>query len=118
LIGGQNIVSYYVQSGNTRRSNGNNLFHYCLNQHVDGQSASDHAIRLASVPRLDSMVWMFDSKNLPAVGGWNFVHTNLHGNGAQFLFLDGHAARFRNTAYWNFAANAGRTNNPALVWMP
>jgi prepilin-type processing-associated H-X9-DG protein len=61
---------------------------------------------------------LFDSKNLPAVGEANFVHTNLHNHGAQFVFLDAHVARFRNTEYWNFAANKGITNNPNLVWFP
>ena len=63
-------------------------------------------------------VWVFDSKNLPAVGYWGYVHTNLHGVGAQFLFLDGHTRHFRNTGYWNFAEQKGRTNKPSIVWVP
>lgn len=103
---------------NTRRSNGRNLFHYCLNQHVDGASENDAPARLASIPISSRTVWLFDSKNLPAVGYWGFTHTNLHQRGAQFLFLDGHAERFPATAYWDFERNRGRTNNPSLVWIP
>jgi prepilin-type processing-associated H-X9-DG protein len=61
---------------------------------------------------------LFDSKNLPAVGTPNYVHTNLHSGGANFTFLDGRAARFHNREYWDHASNKGRTNNPAIVWTP
>src|SRR5262249_39124959 len=33
---------------NPRRSNGNNLFHYCLNEHVDGVGSSDRPTRMSS----------------------------------------------------------------------
>ena len=75
-------------------------------------------MRLASVRNPSCVVYLFDSKNLPAVGEANFVHTNLHSRGAQFVFLDGHVARFRNTEYWNFTTGKGITNNPELVWFP
>ena len=68
--------------------------------------------------RLERLVWMFDSKNLPAVGTWAFVHTNLHNGGAHFLFLDFHVAGFRNVNYWDFTAGQGRTNHPAIQWIP
>jgi len=64
------------------------------------------------------VVHFFDSKNLPAVGEQNYVHTNLHNRGALFVFLDGHVNRFRNTEYWDFKANKGITDNPDLVWSP
>jgi len=108
----------WICPANIRRSNGNNLFHYCLNESIDGSGAGDFPIRLASIRKPSCAVYLFDSKNLPAVGEANFVHTNLHNQGAQFLFLDGHVARFRNTAYWNFATGKGITNNPELVWYP
>jgi prepilin-type processing-associated H-X9-DG protein len=101
---------------NRRRSNGNNLFHYCLNEYVDGSGSSDVPTRMGSICRPANLVWLFDSKNLPSIGRWSFVHTNLHKGGAQFLFLDGHAARFRSAAYWDFSANQGLTNNPDLRW--
>jgi len=48
----------------------------------------------------------------------NNVHSNLHSRGAQFTFLDGHSARFKNREYWDFTSNVGRTNNPNLIWIP
>ena len=113
----------WICPSNTRRSNGTELFHYCLNGLIDGSGANDHPTKLASIPRPCSTVYLFDSKNLPAVqnnvnnpGG--FVHTNLHNRGAQFVFLDGHVTRFRNTEYWDFSTGKGLTNNPDLVWCP
>jgi prepilin-type N-terminal cleavage/methylation domain-containing protein/prepilin-type processing-associated H-X9-DG protein len=110
--------SAWICPSNPRRSNTNNLFHYCLNEYHDGTGAGDHPVKLTSIAHPDRLVWLFDSKNLPAVGTPNFVHTNLHSRGAQFTFLDGHARRFRNVDYWNFSANQGRTDNPDLMWYP
>ena len=108
----------WICPANPHRSNGKNLFHYCLNESIDGSGAVDFPQRLASVRKPSCAVYLFDSKNLPAVGPANFVHTNLHSKGAQFLFLDGHVARFRSTEYWDFVAGKGITNNPELVWCP
>ncbi len=103
---------------NPRRSNGNNLFHYCLNEAVDGVGANDRDnMKLSSVRNPVAVVWMFDSKNLPALGSVSFVHTNLHNHGAQFVFLDGHVQRFNVSAYRDSAGNV-ITNNPELVWAP
>jgi len=110
--------SVWICPSNRRRSNGNNLFHYCLNKHVNDTGIQNRPIRIEDVNRPALVIWLFDSKNLPAVGKWSYVHTNLHHGGAQFTFLDGHAAWFRNTAYWDFANNRGRTNNPNLTWIP
>lgn len=110
--------SVWICPSNPRRSNGNNLFHYCLNEHVNGTGEGNKPRRLSSVPQPARVVWLFDSKNLPAVGYWGYVHTNLHSRGAQFTFLDSHAARFPATAYWDFAANRARTNHSELVWLP
>jgi prepilin-type N-terminal cleavage/methylation domain-containing protein/prepilin-type processing-associated H-X9-DG protein len=110
--------SLWICPANPRRSNGNNLFHYCLNEEHDGTGADDQPTRLSSIRHPTAVVWLFDSKNLPAVGDWRFVHTNLHQRGAQFTFVDGHARRFRNAEYWDFAINKGRTNNPDIVWIP
>jgi len=52
------------------------------------------------------------------VGTPGYVHTNLHSGGAQFTFLDGHAARFKNTEYWNLQTAKANTNNPSLIWYP
>jgi prepilin-type processing-associated H-X9-DG protein/prepilin-type N-terminal cleavage/methylation domain-containing protein len=103
---------------NRRRSNGNNLFHYCLNQNIDGTSASEASVRLASIPEPTHLVWLFDSKNLPGVGSSNFTHTNLHSGGAHFLFLDGHVAGYPAPAYWDFSRNRPWTNHPHFRWAP
>ena len=110
--------SVWICPANRRRSNTNNLFHYCLNENVNGTGVANRPVKLTSILRVSAAIWLFDSKNLPAVGTPNFVHTNLHSQGANFTFLDGHAARFKNTAYWDFTTGKGRTNNPNLVWYP
>jgi len=115
--------SIWICPSNPRRCDAssltNNLFHYCLNQGHDGVGANDKdTIRITSIPNHSRVVWLFDSKNLPSQGVANFVHTNLHNKGANFTFLDGHATRFRNTAYWDFTAKTEITNNPSLIWIP
>jgi prepilin-type processing-associated H-X9-DG protein len=110
--------SVWICPGNKRRSNGNNLFHYCLNENVNGTGAANAPRKLGTVPRPSCTVWLFDTKNLPAVGSWTFVHANLHSGGAQFAFLDGHAQRHRAAACWNAATGTALTNNPELVWVP
>jgi prepilin-type processing-associated H-X9-DG protein len=110
--------SLFICPSNPRRSNGRNLFHYCLNEQINGTADQNRPVRLSQLEAPLTLVWLFDSKNLPAVGYWNFVHTNLHQGGAQFAFLDGHAARFPRADYWDAATGKGRTNNPALRWFP
>jgi hypothetical protein len=110
--------SLFICPANPRRSNGRNLFHYCLNEHVNGTGADAQSVRLGSIPTPSVLVWLFDSKNLPAVGGWSYVHTNLHNRGAQFVFLDAHTARFQNSAFWDFDAGRARTDHPSLQWLP
>lgn len=111
-------ISVWICPANPRRSNGRNLFHYCLNAHVNGTGDDDRPVRLGNLADVSSLVWLFDSKNLPAVGYWGYTHTNLHQGGAQFLFLDGHARKFRRGEYWDELSQRGRTNNPALRWIP
>lgn len=109
--------SVWVCPSNKRRSSGVNLFHYCLNEEHDGTGGSDlPKVKTTQISRPANVVWLFDSKNIPGIGPANFVHTNLHSAGAQFTFLDGHAARFGNRDYWDFTINKGRTNNPSLTW--
>lgn len=110
--------SVWLCPANTRRSNGRNLFHYCLNQHVDGTSDDERRVLLASLPDPSRTVWLFDSKNLPAVGAGNFVHTNLHSGGAQVVFLDAHVARFRASAFRDERTGRPRTDHPSLLWEP
>ena len=111
--------SVWVCPSNKRRSSGFNLFHYCLNEDHDGTGANDLArIKLSQIRNPTSVVWLFDSKNIPGIGPANFVHTNLHSGGAQFTFLDGHATRFNSREYWDYSTKKGRTNNPSIVWSP
>jgi prepilin-type N-terminal cleavage/methylation domain-containing protein/prepilin-type processing-associated H-X9-DG protein len=110
--------SFWICPSNPRRSNGNNLFHYCLNQNVSGTGGANAARKLGSIPHPTRTIWLFDTKNLPAVGSWSFVHTNLHGGGAQFAFLDGRSQRYGVRAYWDLTANAARTNSAELLWIP
>jgi prepilin-type N-terminal cleavage/methylation domain-containing protein/prepilin-type processing-associated H-X9-DG protein len=109
--------SLWICPANARRSNGNNLFHYCLNEHVNGSGAGKQ-VKLTTLRQPPLIVWLFDNGKLAAVAQQNNVHTNLHNRGAQFTFLDGHAARFRSRDYWDFVNGCGRTNNPNLVWIP
>jgi prepilin-type processing-associated H-X9-DG protein len=112
-------MSVWICPANPRRSNGRNLFHYCLNGHIDGTGEDDRPVRLSSLPGgLSRLVWLFDSKNLPAVGYWGYVHTNLHNGGAQFLFLDGHVRRFRRAEYWDEEGQRARTDHPGMEWVP
>lgn len=110
--------SIWTCPANKRRSNGRNLFHYCLNEHVNGTGDEARPIRLGAIAEPSAVIWLFDTKNLPAVGGWSFVPTNLHNAGAQFVFLDGHVVRHRCTAYWDFERGKARTNHPSLRWWP
>ena len=109
--------SVWICPSNVRRSNGNNLFHYCLNENVNGTGDQNAAVRISKMLQPSAVVWLFDSKNLPAVGPASYVHTNLHNFGAQFVFLDGHVTRFKVSAYRDAAGNV-ITNNPDLVWSP
>jgi prepilin-type processing-associated H-X9-DG protein len=113
----------WICPSNPRRSNGNNLFHYCFNGIIDGTGTNNHPVKITTVRNASAVILFFDSKNLPAVqtdadAPGNFVHTNLHNQGAQFVFLDGHVRRFRKAEYWDFTAGKGLTNNPELVWSP
>lgn len=111
-------MSIWICPSNPRRSNGNNLFHYCMNQNVDRKGEDDGPVRLGSVPNPSRVVYLFDNGKLAARAQQNNVHTNLHSGGANFNFLDGHMQRYSNREYWDFKARRGRTDNPALVWQP
>ena len=109
--------SIWICPANPRRSNGNNLFHYCLNEHVNGRGGGRRA-DLTSIQKPAATVWMFDNGKLAAVAQQNNPHTNLHRAGAHFLFLDGHVQHFASTRYWDFENNKGLIDNPELRWKP
>jgi prepilin-type processing-associated H-X9-DG protein len=111
-------LSVWICPANRRRSNGRNLFHYCLNAHINGTGEDNQPVRLDALAAGSSLVWLFDTKNLPAVGYWGYTHTNLHRGGAHFLFLDAHVRRFRQAAYWDAEAGRGRIDNPEIRWIP
>ena len=108
----------WICPANARRSNGRNLFHYCLNENLDGTGTDDLPRRLGSFTQPSATVYLYDSKNLPAVGTPNFIHTNIHNRGAQIVFLDGHVSRLASSVYWNFPSNKPVTNHPDLIWYP
>jgi prepilin-type N-terminal cleavage/methylation domain-containing protein/prepilin-type processing-associated H-X9-DG protein len=110
--------SIFICPANTNRSNGNNLFHYCMNEHIDETGDKDHPVRFSSVPQPTQVVWLFDNGKRAARAQQNNVHTNLHSGGANFAFLDGHVSRFGNHDYWDFGLDKGRTDNPLLIWEP
>jgi len=114
--------SIWICPANSRRCHASktttNLFHYCLNEHVNGTGIYNLSTRIGSIPKPSATVWLFDNGGLAAVAQQNNVHSNLHSCGAQFVFLDGHATRFCNFEYWNLKTGKGITNNPELVWIP
>lgn len=110
-------IGLWICPANRTRSNGNNLFHYCLNKHVNG-SGRGKQIKLTSVPSPNRTIWLFDNGKRAAVAQQNNVHTNLHDGGAQFSFLDGHSARFPNHTYWDFHQDRGKLGQPELIWRP
>jgi len=110
--------SLFLCPSNPRKSNGRNLFHYSLNQYLDGSGDSDAPTRLGSIESPSRMVWMFDSKNLPAVGRWTFAHTNLHGKGTQIAFLDGHVRQISNVSGKTFDSKTGISTDGEVRWIP
>ena len=93
-----------------------NLFHYALSEGFNGMGINNHdPIKLSGIPAAPvAVVWLFDNGQKPSLGDGGSV-TNVHNNGANFSFLDGHAKHFRKAEYWNGTA-VGITNNPELIW--
>jgi prepilin-type processing-associated H-X9-DG protein len=110
--------SVWICPGNKRQGNGVYLFHYCLNNRINHTGEESRPVKITSIPRLQSVIYLFDSKNQPPAGSTNFAHTNIHGEGANFLFLDGHAKRFANREYYDFKIHKPIVTNPLLIWDP
>jgi len=112
--------SIWICPSNPRRCHASktttNLFHYCLNEGFNGRGSTEHTnITLTAIPAAPvSVVWLFDNQQKPALGDGNSI-TNMHGQGANFSFIDGHVRRFKKSEYWN-GTSKGITNNPELVW--
>ncbi len=99
---------------NPRRSNGNLLFHYCLNRELNG--SGDHTVqtRLEEVAEPDRTVWLFDNGGRAASAGRGNLHTHLHTGGANVLFIDGSVRRVAGAA-----KGSSDGSGPAdLVWRP
>jgi prepilin-type processing-associated H-X9-DG protein len=108
----------WVCPNSTNRSNGLNLFFYCLNQHVNDTGPESRAVSVDSIRDPAHTVWLFDNGRRAAVAQQNNVALDTHRAAAQFLFLDGHVARLPRAAYWDEAGRRGRTDNPELIWVP
>jgi prepilin-type processing-associated H-X9-DG protein len=110
--------SVWICPSNTRRvvAPSINLFHYALNEGFNGSGANNHTpIKLTAIPAPPvAVVWLFDNGQKPSLGDGGSV-TNVHNNGANFCFLDGHAKRFKKYEYWN-GSSTGITNNVELIW--
>jgi prepilin-type N-terminal cleavage/methylation domain-containing protein/prepilin-type processing-associated H-X9-DG protein len=78
---------------NPRRSNGNLLFHYCLNRFVNGTGPDSVQARPEDIPEPSRTVWLFDNGKRAAAAGPGNLHTNLHARGANILFLDASVRR-------------------------
>lgn len=102
---------------NRRRSNGHNLFHYCLNENVNGRGVG-RRIQAGAIPTPTTTVWLFDNGRLAAVASVNNPHTNLHGAGCHFLFMDGHVERRSARQFWDFVRDEGRWEVEGLRWDP
>ncbi len=108
--------SIWFCPANSKRSNGRSLFHYCLNQHINGTGVR-RQVKMASLSRTESLIWLFDNGKQAAVAQQNNVHTNLHRSGAQFLLLDGHVQHQTSRHYWDYEQDLGRLEG-SLRWHP
>jgi len=117
---------------NAKSISGLNSIFYGMNDFLDGTDIDDvphHTwlhVKLSAVSKPDAAVLLCDVyanqtycdpmdatfQTYP----WQKDGQGLHQNGANFLFVDGHASWFPVSAYW--VGSAGITNNPSLRWYP
>ena len=103
---------------NPRRSNGRMLFHYALNRRVNGSGEQARTTTASAIPDPSTLVWLFENGKLAAVAAEGNGHTNAHGSGAFFLFLDGHVERKGATNYWDFRGKKPRPEGAGMRWNP
>lgn len=103
---------------NPRRSNGRMLFHYALNRRVNGSGEEARTTTASAIPDPATLVWLFENGKLAAVAAEGNGHTNAHGSGAYFLFLDGHVERKGATNYWDFRGKKPRAEGAGMRWNP
>jgi len=103
---------------NPRRSNGRMLFHYALNRRVNGSGEEARTTMASAIPDPATLVWLFENGKLAAVAAEGNGHTNAHGRGAYFLFLDGHVEWKGATNYWDFRQRKALAEGAGLRWNP
>jgi len=94
------------------------LFHYALNRRVNGSGEEARTTVASSIPDPSTLVWLFENGKLAAVAAEGNGHTNAHGSGAYFLFLDGHVERKGATNYWDFRGKRPRAEGAGMRWNP
>lgn len=109
--------SIWICPDNPRRSNGKNLFHYSLNRHVNG-TGSGNRVRLTSIPAPSETIYLFDNGKKAPVAGPNNLHTNLHGDGSQVLFLDSSARRLDIVETVDNETGKIRIRGEGFRWIP
>ncbi len=110
--------SIWLCPSNRRRSNGMMLFHYALNRRTTGSGEGQRETRYTAIPNPESLIWLFDNGKLAAVAAEGNVHTNAHGDGAHFLFLDGHVQRFGRSTFWDLRRGRAITHPEGMRWFP
>ena len=109
--------SIWICPSNARRSNGKNLFHYCLNENVNGTGHSNQ-VKMASVRQPATMIWLFDN------GGLRQLHNEIMCTpicitaARSFSLLMATSRGFATRSIGISPRNKGITNNPELVWIP
>jgi prepilin-type N-terminal cleavage/methylation domain-containing protein/prepilin-type processing-associated H-X9-DG protein len=110
--------SLWLCPANTRRSNGRMLFHYALNRRVNGSGEETRTTTASAIRDPATLVWLFENGKLAAVAAEGNGHTNAHGSGAYFLFLDGHVERKGASNYWDFRGKKPLSEGPGMRWNP
>lgn len=115
----------WVCPANKSTGTGKNSWHYSINADVNGDSkktGSGFRVRITSIPRPVVSVWMFDTRhNRPVNAPYstrNVLFSDLHGEGQNFVFLDGHVEQAKAGEYLDEASGRARPDNPNFIWRP